>query len=62
MTASGGLLSAIKYKLEAAEGERGVGEVIPFMQQGIDECRRVQMNLRPSLLDSLGLLATLNCR
>ncbi len=56
----GGLLSAIKYKLEAAEGEREVGEVIPFMQQGIDECRRIQMNLRPSLLDDLGLLATLN--
>ena len=56
----GGLLSAIKYKFEAAQGPQEVEEVIPFLQQGIEECRRIQMNLRPSLLDDLGLLATLS--
>ncbi len=56
----GGLLSAIKYKFEAAQGPQEVEEVIPFLQQAIEECRRIQMNLRPSLLDDLGLLATLS--
>ena len=56
----GGLLSAIKYKFEAAQGPQEVKEVIPFLQQAIEECRRIQMNLRPSLLDDLGLLATLS--
>ena len=54
------MLTAIKYKFEAAEGPREVGEVIPYLQQAIDDCRRVQMNLRPLLLDDLGLLATLS--
>jgi len=56
----GGLLSAIKYKFEAAQGPQKVREVIPYLQQAIDDCRRVQMNLRPLLLDDLGLLATLS--
>jgi signal transduction histidine kinase len=34
--------------------------VIPYLQQAIYDCRRVQMNLRPLLLDDLGLLATLS--
>lgn len=55
----GGLLSAIKYKFEAARGPEAVGEVIPYLQQAIDDCRRIQMALRPSLLDELGLLPTL---
>jgi PAS domain S-box-containing protein len=56
----GGLLSAIKYKFEAAQGPTEVGEVIPLLQQAIDDCRRIQKNLRPLMLDDLGLLATLS--
>jgi PAS domain S-box-containing protein len=56
----GGLLSAVKYKFEAAQGPEEVKEVIPYLQQAIDDCRRVQTNLRPLLLDDLGLLATLS--
>ncbi len=38
--------------------------IIPFVKEGIDECRRIQMDLRPPMLDDLGLLATLSwfCR
>jgi signal transduction histidine kinase len=34
------------------------------IQEGIEECRRIQMDLRPSLLDDLGLVVTLSwfCR
>ncbi len=56
----GGLLSAIKYKFEAAQGPQEVKEVIPLLQQAIDDCRRIQKNLRPFMLDDLGLLATLS--
>jgi signal transduction histidine kinase len=38
--------------------------VIPIVQESIDECRRIQMDLRPSMLDDIGILATLSwfCR
>jgi signal transduction histidine kinase len=38
--------------------------VIPIIQGAIDEARRIQMNLRPSILDDLGILATIRwlCR
>jgi signal transduction histidine kinase len=38
--------------------------LIPMIQAGIEEVRRIQMDLRPSLLDDLGLLATIDwfCR
>ena len=38
--------------------------IIPVVQESIDECRRIQMDLRPSMLDDLGLLPTLSwfCR
>ena len=35
-------------------------EVLPIIQVGLEETRRIQMNLRPALLDDLGILATLN--
>ena len=38
----GGLLSAIKYKFEAAQGPEELEEVIPLLQQAIDDCRRIQ--------------------
>ena len=38
--------------------------IIPVIQEGIEECRRMQQDLRPSMLDDLGLLPTLSwfCR
>jgi signal transduction histidine kinase len=38
--------------------------ILPIIKVGIEETRRIQMNLRPALLDDLGILATLNwfCR
>jgi len=35
-------------------------EILPIIQVGLEETRRIQMNLRPALLDDLGILATLN--
>jgi signal transduction histidine kinase len=69
----GSCLSGIKFKVEKTL--KGIEEtpdatteslnaVIPVIQEGIEECRRMQQDLRPSLLDDLGLLATLSwfCR
>ena len=38
--------------------------IIPIVQESIEECRRIQMDLRPAMLDDLGLLPTLSwfCR
>ena len=38
--------------------------VIPLVQQAIEEVRRIHTDLRPSILDDLGILATINwfCR
>ena len=39
-------------------------DILPIIQVGIEETRRIQMNLRPALLDDLGILATISwfCR
>jgi len=39
-------------------------EILPIIQVGMEETRRIQMNLRPALLDDLGILATISwfCR
>jgi len=39
-------------------------DVLPVIKVGLEETRRIQMNLRPPLLDDLGILATINwvCR
>jgi signal transduction histidine kinase len=39
-------------------------DILPLIQVGLEESRRVQMNLRPALLDDLGIIATINwfCR
>ncbi len=70
----GSCLSAIRFKVEEAlrggsktEGG-GLTEplkvVLPVIQEGIEECRRIQTDLRPSILDDLGILATVSwlCR
>jgi signal transduction histidine kinase len=35
-------------------------DILPIVQVGMEETRRIQMNLRPTLLDDLGILATIN--
>jgi len=63
----GSSLSAIKFKVENAltevtdkspETTTVLQSVIPIIRGAIDEARRIQMNLRPSILDDLGILAT----
>lgn len=67
-------LSSIKFSLENIIGllEKGDSESglkalrgsIPVIQATVEEVRRISMDLRPSILDDLGILATLSwfCR
>jgi signal transduction histidine kinase len=65
----GAYLAAIKFKVEGAHLEIGntasgsteyLNTILPLIQESIEECRRIQMDLRPSILDDLGLLAGLS--
>jgi PAS domain S-box-containing protein len=66
----GACLNAIIFKIEGSlrsiekefGGEAGesIKSVVPVVQEGIEECRRMQQDLRPSILDDLGLLPTLS--
>ena len=69
----GAYLSGIKFKVEDVLqriGKKGDVEakslktIVPVIQEAVEECRRIQMDLRPSMLDDLGLLPTLSwfCR
>jgi signal transduction histidine kinase len=69
----GASLAATKYKIEATLNQLGdtdsqttgaLKSIITIIQGTIDEARRVQMALRPSILDDIGLLATIGwfCR
>ncbi len=74
--ALGSSLSAIKFKVEEVLirlREDGTSEIsisesleplIPFIQDTIEETRRIQTELRPPILDDLGIVATLSwlCR
>jgi len=67
-------LTAIKFRLEnslkqispviAAVHAQSVETIIPLIQDAIEEVRRISMDLRPSTLDDLGILATITwfCR
>jgi PAS domain S-box-containing protein len=67
-------LSAIKFKVEGITQDarrsrskkmaESLETVLPIIQASIEESRRIQMDLRPSTLDDLGILATLEwfCR
>ncbi len=67
-------LTAIKFGLENSLDQRAgctakarvesLEAVIPLVQQAIEEVRRIHTDLRPSMLDDLGILATINwfCR
>jgi PAS domain S-box-containing protein len=65
----GSCLSGIKFKVESALEEiqqapktatQSLNTIVPVIQDAIEECRRIQMDLRPSMLDDLGLLPTLS--
>ncbi|OGP73124.1 MAG: hypothetical protein A2V86_02935 [Deltaproteobacteria bacterium RBG_16_49_23] len=69
----GACLSGIKFKVEDVlhQAEKApsvtpqsLRAIIPLIQEGVEECRRIQMDLRPPMLDDLGLLPTLSwfCR
>jgi len=68
----GASLGAIKFKIENAieQMEEGIAtpgslkDLIPTVQQAIEESRRIMADLRPSMLDDLGILPTINwyCR
>ncbi len=69
----GSALSASKFKVQDAlkamnggnpEARDVLEGVIPIIQGTMDEARRIQMSLRPSMLDDLGILPTINwlCR
>ena len=70
----GQILTAVKFKIEDTlrnrEGHpfeadlRSLEPLVPMLQEGIEEARRIGMDLRPSILDDLGILATLGwfCR
>ena len=70
----GQALSAIKFSVENSLRElrnspdhaefKSLETVIPLTQKTIEEVRRIVQDLRPSILDDLGILATINwfCR
>jgi len=69
----GQTLVAVKFALERKLSQSGAGKVPPgismedilsMVQNGVEETRRIMTNLRPSMLDDLGILATINwfCR
>ena len=64
----GQTLAAIKFGLESKLSQMSGGvtppgvsieNIISLTQNGIEESRRIQMDLRPSVLDDLGILATI---
>jgi signal transduction histidine kinase len=68
----GQILTAIKFKVEnilqekgkARAKEKSLKAIVPMVRESVEEVRRMQMDLRPSTLDDLGILATLGwfCR
>jgi len=64
----GQMLTAIKFKIEGIFHEKNkkksLEALIPLVRETIEETRRIQMDLRPSTLDDIGVLATLDwfCR
>ena len=69
----GSSLVPVKFKIDAAIKEvgenapqttSGLGGILPMLQETIEETRRLQMNLRPPMLDDLGILVTIRwfCR
>ena len=71
----GQLMHALKYSIETShkqldadcsrtEMQSRLAQLMPVVQEATAEIRRIVMDLRPSMLDDLGILATINwfCR
>jgi signal transduction histidine kinase len=66
----GQLWSTVKLRVEGIlnqldkEIAAPLKDILPIIKVGMEETRRIQMNLRPALLDDLGILATVSwfCR
>jgi len=69
----GQALVAVKFALERKVDQMGgapappgisLEDILSMVQNGVEETRRIMTNLRPSILDDLGILATVNwfCR
>ena len=70
----GSQLAAVKYEVESflrdidknviGRAGKSLESVIPVLQESLLEVRRIQMSLRPSILDDLGVLPTIDwfCR
>jgi PAS domain S-box-containing protein len=65
----GSNLTAISFKVEDTLQKHGntptvaaeyLEPLIPLIQESIEDCRRIQADLRPPMLDDLGLLSTLS--
>ncbi len=65
----GAYLAGIKFKVEDARLQMGkaanapiesLNTTLPLVQECIEECRRIQQDLRPSAIDDLGLLSALS--
>ena len=69
----GSCLTGVKFRVESALqqisktpkiAQQSLNGILPMVQEAVSECRRIQMDLRPSMIDDLGLLPTLSwfCR
>jgi len=69
----GSCLTGVKFKVESAlqqirkapeAAPESLNGILPAIHEAVEECRRIQMDLRPSMIDDLGLLPTLSwfCR
>jgi PAS domain S-box-containing protein len=68
------ILAGVKFKVEnfvqiirnsgTQTETKPLEEIVPLIQESVREIRRIQMNLRPAILDDLGILATISwfCR
>jgi signal transduction histidine kinase len=69
----GSCLTGVKFQVESALQKIGkapenahqpLSSILPMVHEAVLECRRIQMDLRPSMIDDLGLLPTISwfCR
>jgi len=70
----GQILTGIKMRIESAitsfskgnlaTGQKSLAEVVPIIREALDEVRRISLDLRPPMIDDLGIVATIGwfCR
>ncbi len=54
-----GVLESHRSMKNGLDGHKSLEPVLQMIQQSIQDVRRIYMNLRPSILDDLGILATI---